>query len=665
MKLYWLKEEDILAQIINEYEYWFNHIESKRAIRRNDLDLYVKESQQDRVDIHSIYTTVQTLMAINYLNEIQVEFTKRKEWDEEIATNTNIVAEFDYTEMWLDVKDYIWEFNRLSTWVWIQTAWPFDFTSIHPTIDNIDTLSFIFDPKWWPTIDDHRFFGIETEMTMSEMKDAWFENYENIQQIWQTIQTNEANLDQVRWQGYTEDFTENKKYSVYIHWMIIKKQKYISVSSWEWKILLSFKRMEPVLEEEKKDPTKIKFPIAFKYFSYVPGDSMWVSPFDLLRSKQNAYSILFNLMLQMAYKNAMGWDRLINTKYIKDLTSIAVPTLEWKDIPISLEPGENIWNVIDYVQKDQPTNIPIELRDWLAQETILDTWIDRNTQWVLATSNNTLGEREMAQKNANLRFLLWSKQAMWWEIFRWKYLWYRQYAANLKSVDKKEFALETWYSEDFHAFKKDDFIGWDMLHLNLKSKAEVELEMEKMKNDRIARYPQEIAEAQMEWQNWKILKIQRNRMRDVWEPEQRVMTMYPYSVDELNAMDKMAILKLAISKKQDENGDIAKEGLRIDNFDETHEVFIEMFQTLPDNPIKRKAISMRYDAIKQAKDIAMQQAQLQGMSWGWQWLSPIIWWWGWQTSWPTNTAANVATAQASANQLNPTGSKVPDANING
>jgi hypothetical protein len=32
---------------------------------------------------------------------------------------------------------------------------------------------------------------------------------------------------------------------------------------------------------------------------------------------------------------------------------------------------------------------------------------------------------------------------MWLEIFRWKYLWYRQYAANMKEIDKKEFALET------------------------------------------------------------------------------------------------------------------------------------------------------------------------------------------------------------------------------
>jgi hypothetical protein len=36
----------------------------------------------------------------------------------------------------------------------------------------------------------------------------------------------------------------------------------------------------------------------------------------------------------------------------------------------------------------------------------------------------------------------------------------------------------------------------DMLHLRLQSKAEVQQEVQRLKLDRIARYPQEIAEAQ-------------------------------------------------------------------------------------------------------------------------------------------------------------------------
>lgn len=643
MELYWLDKEHVLKQIRDEYDYGFNHIESKRALRREDKKLYVRESQQDRVDIHSIYTAIQTLVAINYINEISVEFTKRKNGDEEKSVNANICAEYDYGEMKLNVKDYIKEMNRLLTGVWIQTNGDFDFTSIHPTIYNVDSLSFIFDPKGWPTIEDHRFFGIETEMTKEEMKNAGYENYEDIESVGTTVQLNESTTDNARWDSYTEDFIDNKKYAIYIHGFISWGSKYISVSWGERKILLNLKKLIPVFEEEKKDESKIPFPIAFYYFSYLPGDSMGISPFDLLRSKQSAYSVLFNLMLKMAYKNAMWGDRLINTKKIKDLAGLAVPALEGKDIPVSLDTNESINDVIAYVQKDQPTNIPTELRSWLSEESILDTWIDRNTQGVLAQGNNTLGEREMAQKNANLRFLLGSKQSMWWEIFRWKYLWYRQYAANLKSVDKKEFALETWYSEDFHTFTKDDFVGSDMLHLKLQSKAEVQQEMEKMKIDRMARYPQEIAEAQMVWQNWKVIYLQRNRMIDVGEDMKRVLKVYPYTIDELNAMDRMSILKLAISRWEWIDGYIAKEGMRIENFDEQHEIFVEMFQTLPENPIKRKAIAMRYDIIKHKKemDAAMQSINPQQSP-----LSKL------GQSWPTNSAANVATAQSSAMQAN-------------
>lgn len=237
----------------------------------------------------------------------------------------------------LSVKDYIWEINRLLYWCWIQTAWDFDFTSIHPTIDNVDTLAYIFDPKGWPTIEDHRFFWIETEMTMEEMKNAWYEDYEDLGNITWTLELNSNALDDARWQWWQDDFTDNRKYQVYIAWTIFKWEKYIAVTDKNFQRLLKFTKLEPVFFRRGKDPSKIMFPIALKYFSYLPWDSMWISPFDLLRSKQSAYSVLFNLMLKMAYKNAMWWDRLVNTRKIKDLSWLSTPTLDWKDIPVNLE----------------------------------------------------------------------------------------------------------------------------------------------------------------------------------------------------------------------------------------------------------------------------------------------------------------------------------------
>jgi len=176
----------------------------------------------------------------------------------------------------------------------------------------------------------------------------------------------------------------------------------------------------------------------------------------------------------------------------------------------------------------------------------------------------------------------------------------------------------------------DDFIWEDLLHIKIKSKAEEEQERDRLKLDRIARYPQEIAEAQSEGKKRKVVMLQRNRMRDIWEPEDRVMKMYWYTVDELKAMDKYKILNFSIQKKYPINSDIVQEWLRIDDIDEEHEVYIEYYQTLPEWDIKRKAIQMRYDAIIQLNDLK-NQSQMQ-MQWQEQ---------SWATSWAANSAASM------------------------
>ena len=54
-----------------------------------------------------------------------------------------------------------------------------------------------------------------------------------------------------------------------------------------------------------------------------------------------------------------------------------------------------------------------------------------------------------------------------------------------------------------------------MLNVKIQSKAEVQQEREKMKADRIATYPQEIAEAQASGDTYRMLMLQRDRLRDM------------------------------------------------------------------------------------------------------------------------------------------------------
>jgi len=63
--------------------------------------------------------------------------------------------------------------------------------------------------------------------------------------------------------------------------------------------------IKPVLDDEKKDTTKILFPIALKYISPLKGDPFGISFPDLLRDKQTAKSKLINLTLVSATRNAL------------------------------------------------------------------------------------------------------------------------------------------------------------------------------------------------------------------------------------------------------------------------------------------------------------------------------------------------------------------------
>lgn len=90
-------------------------------------------------------------------------------------------------------------------------------------------------------------------------------------------------------------------------------------------------------------------------------------------------------------------------------------------------------------------------------------------QGVLSDSNNTLGEQEMAQKNANIQFQLEENVMLWGEEFKMKYLWFRQYLANMKSAEQKDISLSEGTTREFYVFKKDDFVGKEILSLEITS----------------------------------------------------------------------------------------------------------------------------------------------------------------------------------------------------
>lgn len=610
-----MNEENLLEKVRKEKDYSFNYIDQKKTKKREQFSQYLKEAEADKINTNTVYVAIQTLMSIYWQNKIVVKWIWRNRFDREIALNTNKVAKFDYKEMWISQLDYELEFNRFIYWVWVQISDWFDFTSIVPKIKNISPLSCYPDPEWRATIDTHRFFWFEANLNQEEMKDLSLKQVDRLDGLsdWETLNIQKVNQTRGYWDNI--DDTSNSIDTVYFHFHRIWKTPYLTITNPWCNILLKNIELPPVTAEEKKDASKILFPIWLKYYSYVPWDffSVWVP--DLLWDKQTIYGKLFNAMISMAIRNAYWDDRFVDVKKIKDIKWLQQPSLEWKIIPVALNPWESINNAVYQLAKDNPWNVPFNVKSYLEEISQLEIGIDRNTSWVLSTQNSTLWEREMAQRNANIRFLLATKQGNWFEEFRRFYMRYRMYLANIKSIDVKMIYFNTSYSQTTYTFKKDEFIWtWD-LRLELVNKAEREQELQAKKADRMALMPQLIAWAKSETER---VQLYREMLEMQGEDEEDIMRLFPLTADEIRAYDKLEAI----------NEDDITWAI-IDDINEDHNTFIKIFQTAEDTKTKEKALTARYNAL--------------AYTW-------MMMWWQVQ-NWAEASAQNVSSAQLTSNAM--------------
>lgn len=92
---------------MEEREISLEYVRSKRELFRNRIKDYVDVSKDDKnIYVRLIYSVMQTLMSLHYVDEMSVEFAGRQLGAKEIAGNLQHLAEFDYEEMGLDKLRY-------------------------------------------------------------------------------------------------------------------------------------------------------------------------------------------------------------------------------------------------------------------------------------------------------------------------------------------------------------------------------------------------------------------------------------------------------------------------------------------------------------------------------------------------------------------------------
>jgi len=615
-------EEDVLKQVKEEHSQGYNAVVSKRKVMAKDLkSYYVPATKKDKVNEHTIYTTMQTYMSVNYTDRAVVEFEERTAANAPFAQNLNRLREFDYVEMEDDKTNFQWIWDAGFHWVGIKlTDWWDDITKT-PISRVMSPLSWIPDPQGGVSIDSHRWCGFEAEITKAELNRKGA--YVNVELVNSMPWTEQEAIRNAYQDGrdlfdFWVDWKENEKYSIYHHYTRIDWVPYIITTANEHTLIIRMRELKAAFEDEKKDPTRIGFPVALKYVSPLKGDPFGISYPDLLRDKQTANSKLINLTLVSATRNALWDDKLYNPKKIKNVKDLQTPTIGGKYIAANVNEGENLSNALMTVQKENPTKLPFSIEEKLFSLTSLSTGINANTMWIGWMQNMTAAESQSIQKNANLRFVLNSRVGLWWEKDAVRQ-WIRSYVLHLSASAKKTFKVTSVFGSSYFELGRKDFISSENLVINVRSKSEIEEERNKYKNDLYWLAPQFLADPEVPTVGK--LKLKR-KMADFGLLSDEEIAELTLNVDEENAKLDVELMNAW------------EEPVKLED-NQDHLIYISVYHSADDTPQKWEAISARKQAyLESAKRAAEQQGQLMAAA----------------GQWGGNTQQNIASSNAASRQ---------------
>lgn len=533
---YGVDEELLVAQIQTEYQSGLDSVQAKRKIRENDVKkFYVPTTKKDKVNINSVYTTIQTLMSVYYADRMVVEWIGRKISAMGTANSLNSVAKFDYDEMDMEKLDYKWNWDRFFFWVGIKVLDGWNSITNTPTASVISPLSWIPDPRGWFNAESHRWAGFDVEDTLGSLKAN--KNYYNVDLVneaaaWLQDEIRRAYQEgrSISDQGYEQ--VDNKKYSIYHHYTSIDWFKYLVTLANDRTLIIRMVRLEPITKEERLNPLLVPFPIALKYYSPVEGDPYGISVPDLMRDKQLAESHMFNLALIKETRNTLWEDLFFNPKVIKNAKHLTTPSINPKAIPANVRDGDSIANSLFRLPKEQQTNAAFNVGSQLQFQNSISTWLDSNALGIQSGAGQTATEAQITQKNANLRFILGTKIGKWWEETFWK-LWKRSYQFNLKPRSKKVFYVSSWFGVKHYEFRKRDFITNEALDVKIVSTSEKDSMMQKQKADFFAIAPQVLADPSTSTISKAFIKRKMLRLSNISEEE--VMIMQHKSIEEMAA----------------------------------------------------------------------------------------------------------------------------------
>ena len=549
-----------LVQIQREYALWLNYV---RPVRIRYRDRIMKRNPQAKnwgkiININMVWNYIDTLIASFFTNWVKCKFISRQGWIwEEEAENLNSVAEFDEREWATQQLKYQVEQDSLFFWVGILNKTGFDKDTLCNTWRAINPLSWIPDPLPSQTGQfdgkNYRFHGFCMLTNLHDIKhiydkdaiNRWFSKQYNMEdELTREAYSNKA----WTWPIMVDEIEDNFALDIYTHYTIIDWRKWKFVTSADMSEIFYQEELKPVTKEEKLNPSLIPRPIMLNYYDPVRWNPFGTSICDKVEDKQNAKSILANLSLMKAKREATGWDFLVNSRLIKNKEELQKKTFDQRYLfidenEIGTQPIQNA--MYELPQSQIKTDV-WNMMSWLETEAKYDSKIDSLQQWLMPDKSMTKAEAQQLQANANMQLSVKNtiKQRFYRDYYfqRW-----RGYLENFPEGKKKWVLLNADFEWAGMELEKDQFVTKQMPYILVGASEDINAISEQQKNTLMMLYPIITQDPEIKPVNKSIFK--RLYLRATWLKPNTINSIFDYTPQERIAMDYVNMVNLGYDPK--------------------------------------------------------------------------------------------------------------------
>lgn len=485
--------QKLKEQVIREYELWSKYIAPKirqyeeRLRKRNPQ----RKSKSKVLNINLVSESIDIAVSVSYSDALSVRFVSRDGFlHQEQADKLQYVAEFDSQEAHYQQIKYQSEWDRYYYGVSIRFNEGREDTKKHPIFTVIDPMTWIPDPLPSQTGkfngQNYRFHGFSMQTSIWDMINAengkWQKLYKkkdlnSIISDYTKEQKQSKKATDSAWnydQTTVDSLVDNFSLGLYYHFTIYEGKKVFTVWNADRSKLLRYVELGSVLQEEKENQMLIPRPIVLTYFKPRRNDAFGESFCDLLEDKEKAKSILANLSIIKAQKEARGWKFIVNSRLITNKEAVLESSPYESYIFTTQDTeDENISNALYELPQSQIKSDVFSMIQFIENEAKGATAQDDLQKGIIPDKTMTKAEAQQAQANNNIRSLLKNTVASRGEKDFWFLRW-RCYCEYFAQSDKKFVALNNNFEYSGEKFHKDEFLTGLDPHIMVGTRSELD-----------------------------------------------------------------------------------------------------------------------------------------------------------------------------------------------